>query len=168
MVGMPSMDESRGTWNVSRRRLPVRWIVLHSTEGRLNGALEWLCNRESRVSADFVVSRAGVIFKLTPDVGSWYTWHAGRSLFHGLANINRVSVGIELEHCAGESWPDWQVDSAARLCGWLATQFGLDLRDNPIQSHRAVAWPFGRKSDPTGFPWARFGARVRSLLGGGG
>lgn len=152
------------TPNLSVRRKPIRLIVLHHTGSKLNSALNWLINLRSRVSADFVLARSGMIYRLNPDVHNRYTWHAGRSAWKFWKNVNSISIGVELEHIPGEDWPDRQVSSCAKLCAWLMQEFSLSLNNNPIQSHRAVALPFGRKTDPEGFPWESFGSEVRSIL----
>lgn len=152
------------TPNLSPRKKKISLIVLHHTGGAVHGAVSWLCNPASRVSADFVISRFGKVWKLNPDVHGLYSWHAGVSIWHLLKDVNKFSIGIELEHIPGEDWPAAQVAAAGELCAWLMKVFSLDVNNRVIQSHRAVAWPFGRKSDPEGFPWSDFGAGVRECL----
>ena len=154
------------TPNTSPRRKPVALIVLHHTGGGLSSALNWLTAVQSRVSADFVVSRLGKVYKLNTHIHERFTWHAGRSAWKLWENVNAVSVGIELDHQVGEDWPALQVSVTAELCAWLMEEFSLDVNNKVIQSHRAVARPFGRKTDPEGFPWVEFGSRVRLILGG--
>ncbi len=150
------------TRNLSERTKPVKWIIVHATEGREPGDLATLLGQtKKKVSADFYVTRDGRIFKLNPQLSQFYTWHAGKSFFLGLWDINRVSIGIEQEHKGDEDWPDAQIEATAYLCAWLVRRFKLKLEDGPIQSHRAVAWLRGRKSDPKDFPWARLGQKVR-------
>lgn len=152
------------TPNLSPRKKKVSLIVLHHTGGAVHGAVSWLTNPISKVSADFVISRTGKIWKLNPDLHSLYTWHAGRSIWKLFKDVNKFSVGIEMEHFVGEDWPEVQVESVAKLCVWLLKEFSLDVNNKVIQSHRAVAWPFGRKTDPEGFPWSEFGVGVRECL----
>jgi len=162
----------RYTPNLSPRRKGVRLIILHHTGGSLPGCLRWLTSVRSKVSADFLISRGGLIYKLNQQLNLYYTWHAGRSLWKRLGEVfrgvNKISFGIEMEHVPGEPWPDRQVSAAAHLCAWMIDRYpddALELPQHPIQSHRAVAYPRGRKTDPENFPWARFGAQVRKLLG---
>ncbi len=150
---------------LSRRVLPVRWIILHATEGHEPGDLPTLLGQtKKKVSADFYVTRDGRIFKLNPQLTQYYTWHAGASLWQKIWSVNPVSIGIEQEHVTGQDWPEVQVGATAHLCAWVLQRFKLNLEDGPIQSHRAVAWLRGRKSDPKDFPWGKFGAKVRLWL----
>lgn len=49
--------------------------ILHGTMGSYLGAIEWLCNQKSKVSAHFVISKKGEITQLASlkDI----TWHCG-------------------------------------------------------------------------------------------
>jgi N-acetyl-anhydromuramyl-L-alanine amidase AmpD len=132
----------------------------------MQGGVAWLTNEASGVSADFMVSKAGVIVKLNPDMKSFYTWHAGKSKFGGRSDVNEISIGIEHEHFDGDEWPGAQVEASGKLCAWLVEEFGLDLSDGCITSHRAIALPRGRKSDPREFPWVLFSGIVRRWLDG--
>lgn len=150
------------TRNLSKRKRAVKWIILHSTEGHEPGDLATLLGQtKKRVSADFYVNREGGIYKLNPQLIQYYTWHAGGSFWRKVWSINPVTIGIEQEHITGQDWPEAQVKATAHLCAWLVQRFKLDLEDGPIQSHRAVAWLRGRKSDPRDFPWGKFGRMVR-------
>jgi N-acetyl-anhydromuramyl-L-alanine amidase AmpD len=151
------------TKNFSNRKLPVRWIVLHHTAGREAGDLSTLLGQtKRRVSADFYVTRKGKVYKLNPQLGNYYTWHAGISYHKGVVNLNRVTVGIEQEHIPGENWPQLQVAATAHICAWLIERYNLKLEDGPILSHRIISFP--RKTDPEGFPWKEFGRMVRETL----
>ncbi len=171
---MPPVWVNKPTPNLSKRTKEVRLIVLHHTGGRMPGCLSWLTSKKSKVSADFLVSNTGLIYKLNPQLTLYYTWHAGKSVWKSLVEVfrrvNRISIGIEQEHIPGDPWPTAQVVATAHLCAWLIDRHPndkLDLAEHPIQSHRAVADPPGRKTDPENFPWADFSQRVRSLLTNG-
>ena len=133
-------------------------IVLHHTGGREAGDLAWLTNPTSGVSADFLINRDGVIYKLNPDLTIYYTYHAGISELDGCVqrngSINISTIGIEMSHTIDQDWPDAQVEACAKLCWWLEAS-GKVTR-HKIVSHREVAKPSGRKIDPKGFPWGVF------------
>jgi N-acetyl-anhydromuramyl-L-alanine amidase AmpD len=142
----------RPTPNLGKRKLKPTLIVLHHTGGHLAGDLATLTSKASRVSADFLIDIDGTIYKLNPQLTQYVTWHAGVSEYKGRKNCNSFSFGIELSHIPGNVWPDAQVKACAEVCRWLVSKFGpLD-----ITSHREVARPVGRKSDPENFPWVRF------------
>lgn len=140
----------------------VSLIVLHSTDGNFDGAVSWLCNPQSKASAHYVVDRSGTkIVKLVPL--SMQAWHAGRSEWRGQRNVNRFSIGIEMEHFdRKEEWSTAQVETVALLCAVLCNAYCLTPDD--IVGHADVAIPKGRKIDPYDFPWRRFRQLVQLYL----
>jgi len=144
---------SAPVWTPNRRARPawasIRLIVLHSTGGSFASAISWLMSRASRVSAHYVVSRAGEVRKLAPLSDA--TWHAGLAEWRGEKRVNEVSIGVEMEHVDGrQDWPAAQVAAVVALVGALRAVYG----PLPVTSHAYVARPRGRKVDPVGFPWA--------------
>ena len=82
----------------SRRRLEgPEMVILHYTAGTsAAGSAVYLARPDTRVSAHVVVGRTGEVIQLTPfDLEAW---HAGESSYKGLAVLNRLSVGIELDN----------------------------------------------------------------------
>ena len=70
-------------------------IVLHDTASRLDmSSVDWLCNKQAKASAHFVVGRAGEIVQLAPT--NVATWHAGVSSYRGRSGVNAFSIGIEI------------------------------------------------------------------------
>ena len=159
------IDHPTPSRNMGKRKYVPTLIVLHHTGGHLAGDLATLCSETGKkVSADFEIAKNGDIYKLNPQLGQNYTFHAGVSAWNGRKDCNKFSFGIEQEHIPGEVWTDAQVESAALLCAWLIKRYGLDLSKGCIQSHAAVATPKGRKTDPEKFPWDKFGKLVRFFL----
>ena len=70
-------------------------IVLHYT-GMKTGAeaLDRLADPEAKVSAHYVVSEDGQITHMVPE--GKRAWHAGKSHWRGVSDINSASVGIEI------------------------------------------------------------------------
>jgi N-acetylmuramoyl-L-alanine amidase len=135
----------------------VRLIVLHGTAGAFEGALRWLTSPRSRVSAHFMVSRDGEVVQMVPV--SDIAWHAGRAYWHGERDINRISIGIEMENLPGQDWTDAQLRKTADLCRVLMTRYGISWDE--VVGHRDVAYPPGRKSDPQNFPWGKFKKMIK-------
>lgn len=73
-------------------------IVLHYTaSSSLEGAIQTLYNNPlPKVSAHIVIDRNGKIHQLMPL--NKQAWHAGKSNYNGRTNLNRYSIGIELEN----------------------------------------------------------------------
>ena len=78
------------------RSLPVSMIVLHYT-GMKTGeaAIARLRDAEAGVSAHYVVAEDGTMLRLV-DEGK-RAWHAGKSLWRGIADVNSASVGLEID-----------------------------------------------------------------------
>lgn len=132
-------------------------IVLHSTDGTFESALDWFQHPESRVSSHYVVARDGRIVQCVKLEDQ--AWHAGVSRYQRRPRVNRFSIGIEMEHIDGlDDWPNRQLKAVARLCRWLMEKYALAL--GSIVSHAEIARPAGRKVDPLDFPWDEFRRRV--------
>jgi len=149
--------------NFDERKLPVSMLVLHYT-GMRDGAeaIEWLANPESQVSAHYVVSEDGQIVRMVDE--SKRAWHAGRSWWRGVTDINSASIGIEIVNPGHEfgyrPFPEEQIDTLVPLVGDIVRRYGI-TRGN-IVGHSDIA-P-ARKRDPGElFPWARL-ARLRLAL----
>ena len=81
----------------SRKLSGPDMIVVHYTAGSsARTAAEFLAKEEVKASAHLVIGRQGELFQLV----SFDTeaWHAGRSSYDGRANLNRYSIGIELDN----------------------------------------------------------------------
>jgi N-acetylmuramoyl-L-alanine amidase len=154
---------TRWSPNIDERGAPVSMIVLHYT-GMPDGAsaIDWLANPEARVSAHYVVAEDGVVTHMVPEEKR--AWHAGRSWWRGVRDINSASIGIEIVN-PGHEWgyrpfPDEQIGSVIRLVASIKQRYGV-TRGN-IVGHSDIA-P-ARKQDPGElFPWGQL-ARLRLAL----
>ncbi len=149
--------------NFDERSLPISMIVLHYT-GMQDGAsaIDWLANPQSHVSAHYVVSEDSTITRMVPE--DKRAWHAGRSYWRGVVDVNSASVGIEIVNPGHEfgyrPFPDQQIDSVIRLVHGIKDRYAI-TRGNVV-GHSDIA-P-ARKQDPGElFPWNRF-ARLRLAL----
>lgn len=149
----------------------VRMIVLHATAGRAPGDLAWLRkggDERRPVSAHYYISKAGRISQLVRDED--IAWHAGRSRWaidgRQVEGCNAASIGIELENLntGRDPYPEAQYAAALALTRDLAARH----RVPPSQLVRHLDIAPGRKTDPAGFPWARFVAEVYGEAPAGG
>jgi N-acetyl-anhydromuramyl-L-alanine amidase AmpD len=147
----PSLNHS------PRHGTPISILVLHATAGSYESALAWLCNPrldrpERRVSTHYLIRKDGHIAQLVPDART--AWHAGRSRWHGVMNINERSIGVELENAndGRDPYPPQQLASAHALCQSLIARYNIERAD--VVRHLDIA-P-GRKTDPAGLPWPAF------------
>ena len=142
------------------RRLPIRNIVLHSSDGRKDGDLATLTGDD--VSAHWYVTRAGEVFHLVSDEDT--AFHAGK-VFNPDFFSNDATIGIEQEHFdpegkrKNEDWPDAQIEKVAQLTTFLLQQHGLNSPDD-IKTHAQIARPAQRKQDPFDYPFEIFHGHI--------
>jgi N-acetylmuramoyl-L-alanine amidase len=133
-------------------------ILLHYTGmGTAEGALDWLSRSESQVSSHYFVFEDGRVIQLVPEERR--AWHAGKSVWHNEADINSLSIGIEIAnagHPGGlPDFPDAQVEAVIQLCRDCGHRWAI--APERVLGHSDVA-PV-RKVDPgEKFPWARLAA----------
>lgn len=141
--------------NFNNRIAPPDMIVLHYTGMRSGpGALERLRDPQAQVSAHYMVEEDGRIFRLVPEERR--AWHAGKSFWRGMTDVNSASVGIEIVNPGHEfgyrPFPEAQVAAVIELVGDIRTRW--QVPDVNIVGHADVAPE--RKEDPGElFPWKR-------------
>ena len=129
-------------------------IILHYTGMESCAAAErWLCNPESEVSSHYIVHEDGRVVQMVREADR--AWHAGRSSWRGVADINSCSIGIEICNPGHEfGYPDFpqrQIEAVIGLCAGISMRHGV--APERVLAHSDVA-P-GRKRDPgEKFPWA--------------
>jgi N-acetylmuramoyl-L-alanine amidase len=141
--------------NFDERQLPVTMLVLHYT-GMRDGAsaIQRLRSAESGVSSHYVVAEDGQILRLVPE--DKRAWHAGKSWWRGVTDINSASVGIEIVNPGHEfgyrPFPIPQIDALIPLVADIARRH--NIRPPYVVGHSDIA-PV-RKVDPGElFPWGR-------------
>ncbi|MEM8726603.1 MAG: N-acetylmuramoyl-L-alanine amidase, partial [Pseudomonadota bacterium] len=83
--------------NCNDRELPITMLVLHYTEMKpIETAIDRLTDPEAQVSAHYIISEEGVVTQLVPEEKR--AWHAGKSFWRGVKDVNSASIGIELDH----------------------------------------------------------------------
>lgn len=149
--------------NFDDRSAPISLLVLHYTGmPDAASAINWLANPESKVSAHYVVTEDGQVIRMVPE--DKRAWHAGKSHWRGMSDINSASIGIEIVN-PGHEWgyrpfPDTQMRSLVPLVNDIVQRYGI-TRGNVV-GHSDIA-P-ARKQDPGElFPWATL-ARLRLAL----
>jgi N-acetylmuramoyl-L-alanine amidase len=96
-------------------------IVVHVTVGSWAGAVSWLSNPKSQVSAHGVLNETGTVFtQLVPWLAT--AWHA--------ADANSFSEGIELAGYPGRESHE-QLRIAARIVAFRLHKHGLPARYAP-------------------------------------
>jgi N-acetylmuramoyl-L-alanine amidase len=73
-----------------------RWLVMHYTAGgSARESITWLADKDSSASAHIVIAKDGTITQMVDF--NRRAWHAGKSEWRGVSNVNGHSIGIELD-----------------------------------------------------------------------
>lgn len=149
--------------NFGPRELPVTMIVLHYTGMQSAAeALERLCSAEAGVSAHYLIDEDGTVTQMVAE--EHRAWHAGKSYWRGITDVNSASVGIELVNPGHEfgyrDFPEAQIEALLPLLSDVKKRHGVS-RSNVV-GHSDVA-P-ARKTDPgERFPWERLARHKLAL-----
>lgn len=120
---------------------PIKKLVLHNTAGPAGGAIAWLCDVRSKVSAHYVLSRNGSITQLVRDDAT--AWHAGDR------PANLESIGIEIEaHAQATGMTPMQDAALVDLIKWICGKHQIAF--SKIFLHRQIV-----KTECPGFVWPR-------------
>lgn len=130
-------------------------IVIHSTNNKNKNtfftAEAKFLFEAANVSAHFLVSKTGRIVQFL-DPLTKEAWHAGGQQENGTWTAkpdfaNPRSIGIELHHSVGDGpYPDEQIAALTWLVRDLMVRFQIPR--SLIDTHRAIALPARRKTDP--------------------
>jgi len=149
--------------NFDERTLKVSMIVLHYT-GMPDGAaaLARLRDPAAKVSAHYLVEEDGRVMRLVDE--DRRAWHAGRSHWRGITDVNSASVGIEIVNPGHEfgyrPFPAAQIEALVPLVAAIKDRHGITRGD--VVGHSDIAPT--RKRDPGElFPWSRL-AKLRLAL----
>lgn len=136
-------------------------VVLHGTSGPLQPSLDWLRNPrhddpDQRVSANFLISKAGVIYELVAPEPGYRAFGNGivehgdgsllwlRSAVANKVNPNWITVSIEHEATRAEmltraSMTDRQFNSSIELTSYILSFAGLKADHETIVGHNQIS-----------------------------
>ena len=149
--------------NWDERKLPITLLVLHYTGmSDTAAAIARLIDPEAKVSSHYLIAEDGEVVRLVPEEKR--AWHAGRSYWRGIEDVNSASIGIELVNPGHEygyrPFPEAQMSALILLMDGIVGRYSI-TRGN-IVGHSDVA-P-ARKLDPGElFDWERL-AKLRLAL----
>jgi N-acetyl-anhydromuramyl-L-alanine amidase AmpD len=150
VVSIQSTDYAPAIWNpaysgnyeVANREVDydINYVVIHTTQGSYNSAINWFKDPASHVSAHYVIrSSDGQITQMVreKDIG----YHAGRT-------YNLMSIGIEHEGWVSD--PSWYTDAmyraSAALTRNVALKYNIPMDRAHIIGHVEV--PGATHTDP--------------------
>lgn len=153
---------SNGKWTGDRILRPSTLIV-HTTNNPNKDTKVWneasFIRDSPDVSCHDLIGKDGTIYVILP--ANMVAWHAGVAL---APFTNPHSIGIEIHCSIGEQPTQAQKDSLAwRIRSYIVP---CTLQAADVDTHRAVALPKGRKSDPEGWADADFYAWRDAVFAG--
>ncbi len=146
---------SRPSPNFDTRALAVSMVVLHYTGmPDAASALDRLTDPAAKVSAHYVVAEDGVVVALVDEANR--AWHAGKSLWRGVTDVNSASVGIEIVNPGHEfgyrPYPEPQMAAVEDIVRGIVERY--HVAPSNVVGHSDIA-PV-RKDDPGElFHWPR-------------
>ncbi|MEZ5749133.1 MAG: N-acetylmuramoyl-L-alanine amidase [Caenibius sp.] len=149
--------------NHNLRKLPVSMVVLHYTGMEsAAAALERMCDPQAEVSAHYMIDEDGTVCRLIDEARR--AWHAGRSYWRGITDVNSASIGIELVNPGHEfgyrPFTDRQMEALLPLLADIIQRH--DIPRANVVGHSDIA-P-ARKQDPGElFDWEALSARRLAL-----
>ena len=138
-------------------------IVLHYTGmPDCQGAIDRMTSPAAKVSAHYCIDEDGTVYRLVDEAKR--AWHAGKSYWRGVTDVNSASVGIEIVNPGHEfgyrAFPDDQIAALIPLVADIKERHGVG-RGNVV-GHSDIA-P-ARKEDPGElFPWDALASRRLAL-----
>lgn len=131
-------------------RKPNFVILHHTSQNSVAQTVRTFQLEHTKVSAHYIVGKDGQVIQMLNDFDR--AWHAGRSKWGAVTDLNSVSIGIELDNNGNEPYPDTQINTLLVLLDTLKTKYQIPQLN--FLAHGDIA-P-GRKNDPNSFfPWKR-------------
>lgn len=151
-----TIEQGPGSLGSEPRKEPVTCLILHHTAGSLPSSLEILQGKDPKhkVGVHYLVTDEAKprVIRMVPEELAAY--HAGKSGWGKLANLNHHSIGIEIINYDGNVYPysEAQADIIFALCSEIIRRH--DIKPWNVLGHSDIA--VGRKVDPgSRFPWAK-------------
>lgn len=131
-------------------RRPNYVIIHHTAQNSVAQTIRTFQVPHSKVSAHYVIGKDGRVVQMLNDYDR--AWHAGKSKWGSLTDINSSSIGIELDNNGRDNFPDAQINSLLILLDTLKTKYYIPQLN--FIGHADIAPT--RKDDPNiNFPWKK-------------
>jgi N-acetylmuramoyl-L-alanine amidase len=133
--------------NFDERDQPISIVVLHYT-GMTDGpsAIARLSDAGSGVSCHYLIAEDGQVLRMVDEAKR--AWHAGRSYWRGVHNVNAASIGIEIVNPGHEfgyrPFTSQQMDALVPLLADIVRRHEIPIAN--VVGHSDVAPT--RKQDP--------------------
>ncbi len=143
------------SFDTRKKDSSLNYIIIHYSAIKNNKeALSHLSEKKNKVSSHFFINKSGEIFYLVDLINR--AWHAGRSYWKGIVDINSESIGIEMDnsghHYDFENYTPKQTNSLILLLKYISKKYNINKQN--ILGHSDIS-PY-RKIDPgEKFPWKK-------------
>ena len=122
----------------------VLCIVCHITDGDKRSVISHFTNPASKVSAHYLVTRAGDIIQFVDE--RFAAWHSGYrvnptaklALENPDINFNKLSIGIEHEAFSNQDLTEVQYVSSAKLISEICQRYAIPKDREHILKHREI------------------------------
>ena len=147
------VNESLNFSKKARALRIIQYLIIHYSgmqSGRVS--MDRLKNPKSKVSCHYFIERNGKIYRMVED--NKIAWHAGKSKWKNLKDLNKHSIGIEIQNKGHfinyQSFTKKQISSLIKLIKTLMKKYKIKKKN--VLGHSDIA-PL-RKLDPgEKFPW---------------
>ncbi|MFD2596876.1 N-acetylmuramoyl-L-alanine amidase [Sphingobacterium griseoflavum] len=135
-------------------RKPNFVVIHHTAQHSINQTIRTFQLQHTKVSAHYVIGKDGRVVQMLNDY--LRSWHAGKSKWGNITDMNSVSLGIELDNNGREPFAEAQIQSLLVLLDSLKTKYQIPFTN--FIGHADIAPT--RKDDPSlFFPWKRLADR---------
>ena len=136
----------------SRNKSKIQLIIIHYTAlSNSKEAISYLCTKENKVSAHYLISQDGKIYYLVNE--RFRAWHAGQSYWQDIVDVNSFSIEIELDYNPNgnnNKFSSKMISSLKKLILKIKNKYKVDKKN--ILAHSDIA-PFRKKDPGKYFPW---------------
>jgi hypothetical protein len=152
---LPNIEFTTATGNYDESRLPIDTIVIHSTVGTVQSAINRFGTKGTKVSAHYIIGNDG---KLYQGLEEYYTaYHSGNY------NINQRSIGIEHEWYQGIHPSDALYETSAKLVADICRFYNIPCDRQHIKKHSEII----PTACPNEIDVERIVRQARQILGSG-
>ena len=138
-----------------RKSSQIKYVIIHYTGMQSTRvSFKRLRNLSSKVSAHYLIDRNGKVINLVET--KKIAWHAGKSKWLGFNNLNKNSIGIELQNKGHnlnyQNFTLKQLASLMKICKKLKKKYKIKSKN--FLGHSDIA-PLRKKDPGEKFPWKK-------------
>ena len=120
------------SFDTRKKDSSLNYIIIHYSAIKNNKeALSHLSEKKNKVSSHFFINKSGEIFYLVDLINR--AWHAGRSYWKGIVDINSESIGIEMDnsghHYDFENYTPKQTNSLILLLKYISKKYNINKQN---------------------------------------